>query len=340
METTETPTEVRRLTRPHEGRWVGGVAAGLGEYFDLNPAIYRIAFVALALAGGTGILLYIAAWLVIPDQGQQESIAEAALKQNREKPSRAIGLAIIAFVAVLALSSTHLSPYPGNFWLAAALGLGALVWWQVSTHPSGGAALRGGPLFPIAVGGLFVAIGAVALLDATDVWNPDWRIVLGAMVLLTGAVTAAGAALGRRVGALVILDSLLVLALVVALIVQVPLFAGVGDRVSHPRSIASLDHTYRLGVGNYTVDLHDLVLPVGETHVKATLGIGELRIRVPRRATVTVDGHASAGKLVLFGRESDGTSVDRSVTSPGTAPARVLTLDASVGLGKVEVTRG
>jgi len=340
METTEITPETRRLTRPHDGRWAGGVAAGLGEYFDLNPAIYRIAFVALALAGGTGILLYIAAWLVMPDQGQDESIAAAALKQNREKPSRAIGLALIAFVGVLALSSTRLSPYPGNLWLAAALGIGALVWWQVSTHPGGARPLRGGPLFPVAVGCLFAAVGAVAVLDAADVWNVDWRIVLGAMVLLTGALTAAGAALGRRVGALVVLDSILVLALAVALFVRVPLFAGVGDRVAHPTSIASLDRTYELGIGNFTVDLRDLSLPVGQTQVKATLGIGDLRVRVPRNVTVVVDGHASAGKLVVFGRESDGTSVDRNVTAPGTAPSRVLVLDARVGLGRVEVARG
>ena len=77
METTETIRETRRLTRPRDGRWLGGVAAGLGAYFDLSPAIYRIAFVALSLAGGTGILLYIAAWLVIPEEGQADSIAAA-----------------------------------------------------------------------------------------------------------------------------------------------------------------------------------------------------------------------------------------------------------------------
>jgi phage shock protein PspC (stress-responsive transcriptional regulator) len=340
METTEITPETRRLTRPHDGRWVGGVAAGLGEYFDLNPAIYRIAFVALALAGGTGILLYIAAWLVMPDEGKDESIAAAALKENRDKPSRAIGLALIAFVAVLALSSTRLSPYPGNLWLAAALGIGALVWWQVATHADSERPLQGGPLFPVAVGVLFAALGAVAVLDATDVWNADWRVVLAAMVLLTGALTAAGAALGRRVGALIVLDSLLVLALALALFVRVPLFAGIGDRVVHPASAASLDRTYRLGIGNFTVDLHDLSLPAGQTHVKTTLGIGDLRIRVPRNVTVVVDGHASAGQLVVFGRESDGTSVDRTVTAPGTAPSRVLVLDADVGVGRLEVTRG
>ena len=56
METTETISEPRRLWRPRDRRWLGGVCAGLGRYFDLNPLIYRIVFVALALAGGTGIV--------------------------------------------------------------------------------------------------------------------------------------------------------------------------------------------------------------------------------------------------------------------------------------------
>ncbi len=51
----------RRLVRADEGRWLAGVCAGLGRYFDVNPLVYRIAFAALALAGGTGLLLYAAA---------------------------------------------------------------------------------------------------------------------------------------------------------------------------------------------------------------------------------------------------------------------------------------
>src|SRR3954469_12623868 len=143
METTETLCEPRRLVRPRDRRWLGGVAGGLGAYFDLSPTIYRIAFVALALAGGTGILLYVAAWLVIPDEGEADSIAAHALKQNRDKPrralglapaapalrqsratpSRALGLALVAFVAILALSSAHFWPSPGTLWLAAAIGI-------------------------------------------------------------------------------------------------------------------------------------------------------------------------------------------------------------------------
>src|SRR3954464_9091601 len=88
METTETLREPRRLVRPRDRRWLGGVAGGLGAYFDLSPTIYRIAFVALALAGGTGVLLYLAAWLVIPEDGAAGSIAPRGLAEARA-PARA-----------------------------------------------------------------------------------------------------------------------------------------------------------------------------------------------------------------------------------------------------------
>src|SRR5213596_3125704 len=108
METTEVSSEPRRLTRPKEDRWLGGVAAGLGEYFDLSPMIYRIAFVALALAGGTGILLYIAAWLVIPDEGEADSVAASLLKREHDHPARAVAIAVLAFAAILVVGSANL----------------------------------------------------------------------------------------------------------------------------------------------------------------------------------------------------------------------------------------
>jgi phage shock protein PspC (stress-responsive transcriptional regulator) len=335
METTETIRETRRLTRPRDGRWFGGVAAGLGAYFDLSPAIYRIAFAALSLAGGTGILLYLAAWAVIPAEGEDDSLAASALKQHRERPSRAVGMAILAFVAVLVLSSAHFWPSPGNLWLAAALGIGALVWWQMSAQQP---ARRGRVLFPVALGGMFAAIGGVAILDLTGVWNVDWRIVLGAMVVGTGALVAAGAATGRAVGAIVVLGLALLAALALALVVRVPLFAGVGDRVAHPSSLVALERTYELGIGDFTVNLADVPVPAGETHVKTTLGIGDLKVHVPYGVKVVVDAHAGAGEVTVFGHTADGTSVDYS-TSVGRGE-RVLVIDARVGLGQLEVTRG
>lgn len=57
----------KRLYRSCKDKVLGGVAGGLGEYFDIDPAIIRLALVLIALAGGTGILAYIVAWVVIPE---------------------------------------------------------------------------------------------------------------------------------------------------------------------------------------------------------------------------------------------------------------------------------
>ena len=63
------------LRRPIDGRILGGVASGLARHFALDVAYIRIAFVALCLLGGAGVPLYLAAWLLIPDEGTESSIA-------------------------------------------------------------------------------------------------------------------------------------------------------------------------------------------------------------------------------------------------------------------------
>jgi len=45
---------------------IGGVCAGLGEYLNADPTIIRLLFVLLTLAGGSGVLLYVAMWLIVP----------------------------------------------------------------------------------------------------------------------------------------------------------------------------------------------------------------------------------------------------------------------------------
>ena len=70
---TPTPTEPqpsprpRRLTRSTDDRVIGGVSGGLGAYFDVDPVLFRIAAVALVVFGGAGLLLYAAAWVLIPN---------------------------------------------------------------------------------------------------------------------------------------------------------------------------------------------------------------------------------------------------------------------------------
>ncbi|MFA6043156.1 MAG: PspC domain-containing protein [Patescibacteria group bacterium] len=57
----------KKLYRSKTNRVIAGVAGGLGEYFAIDPVIFRVLFVALAFAGGSGLLLYIIGMLVIPE---------------------------------------------------------------------------------------------------------------------------------------------------------------------------------------------------------------------------------------------------------------------------------
>ncbi|HTZ07079.1 MAG TPA: PspC domain-containing protein [Gaiellaceae bacterium] len=348
--------EPRRLTRDRDDRWLGGVCGGLGRYFDLNPVVYRIAFAALALAGGTGILLYVAAWLVIPDEGVEDSIAAEHLKRNRDRPWLVVGVALLAAGGLLALSEAHVWPSPGNLWLAAAIGGAAIVWWQVnarrheSSAPVASAAApaaiakepkpRKRSLLPVAAGLLILGLGVVGLLDATGVTDVDWRVALAIGAIGLGVIIAVGALTGRAVGGVVVLAVGVLAALALAFAVRVPLFSGVGNEVESPSTIAAVHSTYEHGIGNVHVNLQEVAFPVGRTKVKTTLGIGNLTVRVPEDVTVDVNGRASAGDVRLLGHEDSGTDVHSHVVEAGTHPLRVLVLDARVGLGALKVIRG
>ena len=61
---------------------LAGVAAGLADYFDIDPTLVRIGFVALSLLGGIAVPLYLAGWLLIPEEGSDESVAEELLARE------------------------------------------------------------------------------------------------------------------------------------------------------------------------------------------------------------------------------------------------------------------
>jgi phage shock protein C len=63
------------LYRPAAGRMVAGVAAGVGQYLGVDANIVRIVFAVLTVMGGAGIPLYVAGWLLMPDEMADQSIA-------------------------------------------------------------------------------------------------------------------------------------------------------------------------------------------------------------------------------------------------------------------------
>lgn len=57
-----------RLYRTVQGRVIGGVAGGLADYFGMDPTIVRLIFVLLVIFGGSGVLLYIILWIILPEK--------------------------------------------------------------------------------------------------------------------------------------------------------------------------------------------------------------------------------------------------------------------------------
>jgi phage shock protein C len=60
--------ETRKLSRSRTNRQVAGVCGGLAEYFNLDATLIRILFVVLAVLGGSGLLLYVALWIIVPNE--------------------------------------------------------------------------------------------------------------------------------------------------------------------------------------------------------------------------------------------------------------------------------
>jgi phage shock protein C len=73
----------KRLYRTRDGRVVAGVCTGLATYFGVDPTLVRLAFALLTIFGGAGILLYLCAWVVIPDEIDGTSIADSVINKRR-----------------------------------------------------------------------------------------------------------------------------------------------------------------------------------------------------------------------------------------------------------------
>lgn len=68
---------------------VAGVCAGAADYLGIDVTLVRVIVAAIAvLTGGAGVLAYLAAWAIIPKDGEKSSLAESLLSNDHEASSR------------------------------------------------------------------------------------------------------------------------------------------------------------------------------------------------------------------------------------------------------------
>ena len=142
----------------------------------------------------------------------------------------------------------------------------------------------------------------------------------------------------RRLGIVVasLVALVLVAAAVFAAVFHVHVGRGIDDRTYAVTSVQDLRSDYRLGIGTLELDLSRVQLPVGETHVEASVDVGDLQVIVPAGVALRVHSEAHAGYVEVLGADDDGWKADINLAEAGD---RVLVLDARVGAGAVRVER-
>jgi len=305
---TEAPATVappvgspRSLRRRAHGRVLGGVAAGLAEYFDIDVVLVRVAFVVLAVFGGSSLLLYVVGWVLIPGERGEGGPSSDGGPGGPPRHNRFVFVAFAALAALALADLVSSGPWwphwgwgavPG-FWLFfAALAFLALL---VLRHPSDSAAARARRVL------LATAVAVVALV-----------VVSIASVFTAEAVT--GVPLRGGVGASHWQPD-------TAAQVAPQYRLALGQLMVDLRSVAfpsgTTHVTASVGIGQLVVEV-----PAGPAvSVSARSGMGNV--------SVFGDDNGGVGAT---------RSVDEQAT--GTTPGARIVLDAQAGIGQVRVVRG
>jgi phage shock protein PspC (stress-responsive transcriptional regulator) len=324
------PAPRPQLRRSRSDKVIGGVAGGLAEYFDIDPIITRLAFAALAFVGGAGILLYIGALLLVPQEGDGDHPA----------PAHSGRTATIAGVVVLILAAGALLEGgwwshggDGALWLLGAALLGLGVWWLASGESPAGSGRD-----VMRRMGLGLALLALCFVLAAGAF---WAAAAGGDAVVAGIVIAAGAAMVVAAfagGARWLILPALAVALPAALVAAagIDLRGGMGERTYAPTSATAVASGYEMGAGRMVVDLRRAGLPPGDRRLNLRLGAGQAVVVVPDDVCVAPAAKVGAGDVQLFDRHQGG--VDLDVVEHATAPPSTtrLLVDAHLGVGQLQ----
>jgi phage shock protein PspC (stress-responsive transcriptional regulator) len=329
-EPAEEPTaeQPRRLTRSGSDAVIGGVASGLGRYFNLDPLLFRIGFVVLSFAGGFGVLAYLLLLAFVPADGEQRP-------GGTSKAAALAGAVVLGVALITFLGTPFFFAGPGLL-VIAVLGLAAYLLWRVlGGEAAGDPARTAGRFFlaallAIAVAGAALGVGIAAALGG--------GVVIASLAVVAGLVLIATAFVGGTRW-LIVPALALVVPLGVVAAADLDLDGGIGEREYSPATMSELRDHYEIGIGGLDVDLTDVDLPTGRTDLGIEVGMGDAVVYVPRDACVTSDVQIGAGVADMFDRDSDGVDVSFADTAPPPAGRSQLHIDADVGLGVLEVVR-
>jgi phage shock protein PspC (stress-responsive transcriptional regulator) len=330
---------VRRLRRSRSDRIGAGVSGGLGTYFGVDPVLFRVLFATAAFFGGAGLLAYLLAWAVIPEEGTERGAIDSWVSELRRRRIPfwlvavlgAVVLWLVAFswwapgpffpviavviILVVVLSRSHRSdpvdaPQPASVNLSKEQGtatpppawLGETRQWLTDSRNARRERLRRSLPFRIAtVSTWLVAMVTLGLIDGLH------GIPLPTYLWFTLGIVGGGFLIGLMLRRTPWGVAWLLLPTVVGLIglagTHVSLRDGVGQEQWKPTLAPARD--YRLAFGQGVLDLRSLPAQTTPRQVRVDVAAGQVQILAPRTMNLTVRTHLHFGNLVVDGREFD-----------------------------------
>lgn len=106
----------KRLERDIRNKAIGGVCSGLANYFDMDPAFWRVLFFFVFFFGGSGLLIYLILWIVMPAKkdyettdaiAHQAGATEVGNERKKKNNNMAAGLILIG-IGVICLVGRYI----------------------------------------------------------------------------------------------------------------------------------------------------------------------------------------------------------------------------------------
>ncbi|HEX6595459.1 MAG TPA: PspC domain-containing protein [Acidimicrobiales bacterium] len=192
-----------RLARSRSDKVLAGVCGGVARSLGVDALVVRVAAIALTLAGGAGLVVYVAAWLLLPREGEDESLAQTvASKPERHDWGEAAAIGAIVLGVVLLVRSTGLWFSDQIVWpvVLASFGL-AVIWRQADdderpslTGLAGRADSRSRrlALLRVVCGVILVVIGVATFLAASNAFSAVRDAVLASAGIVAGLAVISG----------------------------------------------------------------------------------------------------------------------------------------------------
>jgi phage shock protein PspC (stress-responsive transcriptional regulator) len=367
-----------RLRRSTTNRKIAGVAGGLGRHLNIDPTVIRVLLVVLVFFGGAGLVLYGAAWLIVPEEGSEHSVVDTS-------PSTRNALLIVAAVIAAMLlvgDSWGGFGFPWPLLLLALIVFAVLVGRDRSARPmpptgaaqyaapepaapeaasapayewqppagSGGQYAyrqpeqprpdRGPKLFGITLAIVALALGILGLYDVSGGSVVDAAYPALALAVI-GTMLVVGSVVGRAGG-------LIFLGIVAALALAVTAAADGnwdGDRrvFRTPSDADSVARSYSLTTGQIALDLTEVqdLENLDDRIVGLNATAGEVFVRVPDGIDVNVRSDiAWGGEILIDGvRHDGGGGVSLDRTIDGGTDVPQLTLDIDLTVGRIQVVQ-